>query len=155
MKKMKKMQLLLAIITLTTFFATQSCKKCDTPTPVTPVVKVNPLVGTWIGTEFYKNYTNDSLTISSSRAITLVLNEDYGGNITSFSQTIPVVWTNTATQISIVQRISTTTTTATTANLFEIKESTATTQKWFTENFFQDQAGRKTKYTYEWQLTKK
>ena len=150
-------QLLLLSAMLIAFFATQSCKKCDTPDPIiiTPVVKANPLVGTWTGTEFYKSFTNDSLTVNSNRAITLVLNEDYTGSFTSFSQTLPVVWTNTATQVSIVQRISTATSAVSTVNLFDIKESTATTQKWFTENFFQDQSGRKIRYTYEWQITKK
>lgn len=146
---------LFAIIALFTLFASQSCKKCDTPTPVTPVVKVNPLVGTWSGTEFYKSYVNDSLTINSSRAITLVLNEDYSGNMTSFSQTYPLFWSNTGTQVSIVTRVSSTNSAATTANLFDVKESTATTQKWYTENFFQDQSGKRQKYTYEWQIVKK
>ena len=150
-----KGKILFAIILFLTFFATQSCKKCDTPTPVTPVVKVNPLVGTWIGTELFKSFTNDSMTVSNTRTLTLILNEDQTGSVTSFSQVIPVVWTNTATQVSIVQRLSTATNASTTANLFDVKESTATTQKWFTENFFQDQTGKKIKYTYEWQLTKK
>ena len=149
-------QLLLLSAMLVAFFATQSCKKCDTPAPIiTPVVKVNPLVGTWTGTELYKSFINDSMTVNSTRTLTLVLNEGYTGSITSFSQTLPVVWTNTATQVSIVQRISTATSGASTVNLFDVKESTATTQKWFTENFFQDQSNRKIRYTYEWQITKK
>jgi hypothetical protein len=150
---MKKTYLL--VMAFFTFFATQSCKKCDTPTPITPVVKINPLVGTWIGTEFFKSFTNDSMTVNSTRTLTLILNEDFTGSVTSFSQILPVVWTNTATQVSIVQRLSTTTNASTTANLFDVKESTATTQKWFTENFFQDQTGKKIRYTYEWQLIKK
>ncbi len=152
-----KIRPFLAFIALITFFATQSCKKCDTPAPViiTPVVKVNPLVGTWAGTELYKSFTNDSMTVNSTRTLTLVLNEDYTGSFMSFSQTLPVVWTNTATQVSIVQRISTATSGASTVNLFDIKESTAITQKWFTENFFQDQSGKKLRFTYEWQITKK
>jgi hypothetical protein len=150
-----KEKILFAIIIALTFFATQSCKKCDTPTPITPVVKVNPLVGTWVGTELFKSFTNDSMTVNNTRTLTLILNEDFTGSVTSFSQILPVVWTNTATQVSIVQRLSTATNASTTANLFDVKESTATTQKWFTENFFQDQTGKKIRYTYEWQLTKK
>ena len=158
---MKIIQLFFALIAIIGLLFGQSCKKCDTPEPVTvtvfvpaPVV-VNNLVGTWAGKEYYKAYVNDSLTTTNNKDITLVLNANATGSFTSFSETSPIGWANPPSKFSIVTRITNTTASTAIGYLFDIRDSTATTQKWYTESLFTDLGGKKQKFTYEWQLTKK
>ena len=158
---MKINQLFFALIAIIGLLFGQSCKKCDTPEPVTvtvfvpaPVV-VNNLVGTWAGKEFYKAYVNDSLTTTNSKDITLVLNANATGSFTAFSETSSIGWANPPSKFSIVTRITNTSASTAIGYLFDIRDSTATTQKWYTESLFNDLGGKKQKFTYEWQLTKK
>ena len=103
-----------ALIAIIGLLFGQSCKKCDTPEPVTvtvfvpaPVV-VNNLVGTWIGKEYYKAYINDSLTTTNNKDITLVLNANATGSFTAFSETSSIGWANPPSKFSIVTRITNT-----------------------------------------------
>jgi hypothetical protein len=151
-KNMKVHPLFVAIVIMVALIS-PSCKKCEQPIPVVPIK--NYLIGTWAGKETYKAYVNDSLTTTNVRDISMVMNEDFSGSFTSFSLTSPMAWSNSTGKVSIVMRLTSTISTSSLGYLFDVKDSTATTQKWYTENYFSDQSGKKQKYSYEWQLTKK
>ena len=116
---------------------------------------VNALVGTWVGKEFYTAYTNDSVTLTNTKDITLVLNANSSGTYTSYSDVSPIGWSNPPGKFSMVTKIASTTTIAAIGYYFDIKDSTATTQKWYTETYYSNVGGKKLRYTYDWQLTKK
>jgi hypothetical protein len=139
----------------------QACKKetgttvTPTPTPTTP--KVNNLVGTWDGIELYKVLVNDTLTYSNTRNFKLVLNEDYSGTHTLFSlnSPMPCLWTNAPGKVGLTVRFTSATIASTVGYYFDIKDSTATTQKWYQENISPDASGRRQRIISDWQLTKK
>jgi hypothetical protein len=136
----------------------QACKKSEVVTIVTTIPpKVNNLVGTWDGIELYKVLVNDSLTYSNTRNFRLVLNEDYSGTHTLFSLNTPMpcLWANTPSKVGLVVRFTSSNIASTVGYLFDIKDSTATTQKWYVENINPDASGRRQKIIYDWQLTKK
>jgi hypothetical protein len=138
----------------------QACKKSDTgtivtPTPTTP--KVNNLVGTWDGVELYKVLVNDTLTYNNTRNFQLVLNENYSGTHTPFSLSAPMacMWANTPGKVGLTVRFTSATIASTIGYYFDIKDSTATTQKWYQENISPDASGRRQRIISDWQLTKK